>query len=127
MKDEQFERLVKEGLQAIPQKALALLDNVDVVIEEDLSQEKREELELEENETLLGLYEGVPRTKRGPNYSAVLPDKISIFKKPILEEAQDSEKIKELVRDTVWHEIAHHFGMDEAEVTKAKRKRKPNH
>jgi predicted Zn-dependent protease with MMP-like domain len=65
--------------------------------------------------TLFGLYQGVPQTKRG-NYTMVLPDKITIFKLPMLAAARDEPDLKEIVANTVWHEIAHHFGLDEAEV-----------
>jgi len=66
----------------------------------------------------------VPQVSRGANYTAVLPDKITIFQKPIEDEATDKEDIKKIVRDTVWHEIAHHFGMDESRVREAEVKRR---
>jgi len=72
---------------------------------------------------IFGLYEGVPQTKRG-NYGQVLPDKITIFQKPIEEFAHSEEEIKEIVKNTVWHEIAHHFGMDEKRVRAAEKARR---
>ena len=69
------------------------------------------------------MYEGVPQGERGTNYTGVIPDKITIFKKPIEDEASDEKDIREIAKDTVWHEIAHHFGMDESRVRQAETKR----
>jgi len=124
MDDQEFEQLVNAGIEAIPKKFLDLLDNVAVTIEQEPSPEQVNTYQLTHNRTLLGLYEGVPQSKRGTNYTAVLPDKITIFRGPILRIAVEPERIKQMVKDTVWHEIAHHFGMDEAEVRNAERKRR---
>lgn len=125
MSDEEFEQLVREGIRAIPQKFLDLLDNVAVTIESNPRPDQMTKYELTHGHTLLGLYEGVPLSGRGPSYTAVLPDKITIFRLPIEEAAGgDPEQIKQIVKDTVWHEIAHHFGMDEEEVRKAEEKRR---
>jgi predicted Zn-dependent protease with MMP-like domain len=124
MTNEAFEELVNQGIAAIPQKFLDLLDNVAIVIEDEPNAAQIKEYRLTHGHTLLGLYEGVPQNRRAPQYTAVLPDKITIFKKPIEEiSGFDPEHIKQTVKDTVWHEIAHHFGMDEHEVRNAERKR----
>jgi predicted Zn-dependent protease with MMP-like domain len=124
MTDEEFEQLVNAGIEAIPQRFLDLLNNVAVTIEHEPSAEQLAKHNLTRGQTLLGLYEGVPQSRRGVNYTAVLPDKITIFRGPILSLADTPEKIKQMVKDTVWHEIAHHFGMDEIEVRNAERKRR---
>ena|SRR3989344_6144205 len=111
-----FEEAVREGIRAIPGKFLNLLDNVDIVVEDEPSLAQRRKMRLRSDMTLLGLYEGVPRTKRGSGYSFVLPDKITIFQKPIEEAARDEEHLRRIVRDTVWHEFAHHFGIEEGRV-----------
>ena len=121
---EQFEELVNAGIEAIPKKFLDLLDNVAVTIDQEPTTIQLAKFKLQHNSTLLGLYEGVPQNRRGANYTAVLPDKITIFRGPILRIAQDPEAIKQMVKATVWHEIAHHFGMDEHEVRFAERKRR---
>ena len=123
MTGREFEKLVEEGLSAIPEKFVRMLKNVAVVIAEEPTREQREVAELEENEMLLGLYEGIPQVKRDGGYFGVLPDKITIFKKPILEAAETPEEIREIVKDTVWHEIARHFGMEEDEVSRAEERR----
>jgi len=127
MNDKQFEKLVQEGIAAIPEKFLRLLENVAVVVEDDVSDEARRKMGMGDADDLLGLYEGVPKTKRGAGYTGVLPDKITIFKRPILESASTPDEVREIVKETVWHEIAHHFGMEEDEVHGASLRRSPKH
>jgi predicted Zn-dependent protease with MMP-like domain len=121
---EEFEKIVEEGLKAIPEKFLRKLSNVAIVVEDEPTPAQKKKLNIHPNWTLFGLYEGVPQVSRGVNYNAVLPDKITIFKRPIEQEAADEEDVKEMVKNTVWHEIAHHFGMDEARVRRAEIKRR---
>lgn len=113
---EEFETIIEGGIRAIPEKFLKLLDNVDIVVEDEPTSLQRRKMKLRSDMTLFGLYEGVPRTKRGSGYSFVLPDKITIFQKPIEEAARDEEHLRRIVRDTVWHEFAHHFGIEEGRV-----------
>ena len=124
MDRESFEQLVKKGIEEIPEKFLRLLDNVAMIIEDEPTREQKSKLHMQKGMTLFGLYEGVSRARRGSSYFGVLPDKITIFRKPILEAAENEEKVKEIVRETVWHEIAHHFGFDEKGVRKAEKKRR---
>ena len=119
---EEFEQLVKEGIDAIDEKFLQKLKNVEIVIEDDPTPFQIERLKLR-GALLFGLYEGIPQTKR-EGYGQVLPDKITIFKNPIEKVFFRPEDIKKAVKDTVWHEIAHHFGMDERQVRDAERKRR---
>lgn len=123
MTKKEFEKLVAEGIAAVPEKFARLLENVAIVIETEPSERQRREMALHEDETLFGLYEGIPHADRGSDYSGVLPDKITIFMSPILEEARDETGVCEIVRDTVWHEIAHHFGFNEKEIEAAEGKR----
>ena len=120
---EKFEEIVVDGMKAIPEKFLAKLDNVAVVVETQPSPAQIKKLKIRKGWTLFGLYEGVPQAARGAHYSAVLPDKITIFQKPIEEAARSEEEIKEIVKNTVWHEIAHHFGIGEARVRQAEARR----
>ena len=119
-----FEKLVRDGIRDIPEKFLRKLDNVAIVIEDEPTPAQKKKLNIHSGWTLLGLYEGVSQTRRGANYNAVLPDKITIFQKPIEKEARDEKDLKEIVRNTVWHEIAHHFGMSEAQARQAEIKRR---
>jgi predicted Zn-dependent protease with MMP-like domain len=121
---EQFEKIVEKGIKAIPEKFLQKLDNVAIVVEDEPTSVQKKELGIRSDWVLFGLYEGVPQERRGVSYNAVLPDKITIFQKPIKEEAADEQDVEEIVKNTVWHEIAHHFGMDEARVQRAETKRR---
>jgi len=123
MERKKFEETVNEGIKDIPEKFLKKIENVDIVIEEEPSSDQLEKLRMRKNSLLLGLYEGIPQTKRW-YYGQVLPDKITIFKKPIEKVAHSEEEIKKIVRNTVWHEIAHHFGLDEKAVREAEKKKK---
>jgi len=123
MTREKFEKLVQEGIKAIPKRFLEKLDNVDIVIEEEPTSYQLKKLRAKKNLILFGLYEGVPKTKRW-HYSQVLPDKITIFKGPIERYAKSESQIRELVKNTVWHEIAHHFGFSERGVRELEKNRR---
>ena len=122
MTHEEFENLVRQGIDSIDEKFLKKLKNVEIVVEDDPTLFQLEKLKLR-GALLFGLYEGVPQTKR-EQYGQVLPDKITIFKNPIEKIYSLPEDVKKAVADTVWHEIAHHFGMDEHRVREAERKRR---
>lgn len=108
----QFEKLVEDGLALIPEEIRALMNNVQIVIEDEPGEKLLEELNVPADETLFGLYQGVPLTERSTAYSA-LPDRIIIFRRPLLEEFDDPLDIRREVARTVIHEVAHHFGIGE--------------
>ncbi len=112
MQVEEFEDLVVDALDSLPEDLLSLLDNVDVVIEEWPSSDQRDRANSDRG-MLLGLYEGVPLTARDSGYNIVLPDKITIFQRPIENICKTRDEVTEQVRKTVIHEIGHHFGIDE--------------
>lgn len=122
MTNEEFEKLVGEGIDSIDPKFLAKLKNVDIVIEDNPTPQQLEKLKIRGG-VLFGLYEGIPLTKRA-GYGNVLPDKITLFKKSFERVYGSPESIRRAVKDTVWHEIAHHFGMDEHQVRQAEKNRK---
>lgn len=114
-----FEELVREGMEAIPLRFQQKIDNVAIVVADAPTREQLLANHVPQGDTLLGLYEGVPLTERGEYYGTgiVLPDKITVFKLPILEAGGGNiDKIKLIVRDTVWHEVAHYFGYDDDEI-----------
>ena len=117
MQEEVFEQLVGEVIDTLPEEFAQKLDNVVVVVEDHPTQEQMQKLHLRPWTNLLGLYEGVSLQGRASEPS-ILPDKITIFKLPILSISQDPEDIKKNVRDTVLHEIAHHFGFSDEEIQK---------
>jgi predicted Zn-dependent protease with MMP-like domain len=123
MERDKFEQLVEEALDRIPGEFLARLENVAIVVEDEPNEFQRKKIGLGENQLLFGLYEGVPQIRRGPRYGMVLPDKITIFQGPIEFFCQTDEEIKEKIKDTVWHEIAHHFGTNEERVREIEKNR----
>jgi predicted Zn-dependent protease with MMP-like domain len=116
MSDEEFLKLVDAGIDALRPDVKERMKNVAIVIADEPTPLQREENNLGEGDTLFGLYEGIPQTERGVSDDLVMPDKITIFKLPILATYSDPEDIATCVENTVWHEVAHHFGMEEDEV-----------
>lgn len=116
MDRERFEWLVARAVQALPEEFVTRLENIDVVVEDWPTVHQLTKAGLRRSQTLLGLYEGVPLTKRGGHYGLVPPDKITIFRKPIEVKCRcDAEIIAEIQR-VVKHEIAHHFGIGDARL-----------
>ena len=124
-----FEKIVEEGYERLPDWVREKIKNVAVLVEDEPSEETRKEEGLAADETLLGLYHGIPLSARGENYGVgmTLPDTITLYQLPIEEAAMEEsgrlnlpleEAVKKVVADTIWHEFAHHFGMDEGEVRK---------
>jgi predicted Zn-dependent protease with MMP-like domain len=111
---ERFRELVREAVALLPDELRREVRNVDLVIEDFPTPEDLEVAGVPRGHTLLGLYHGVPLTARGhENYNLVLPDKISIYQRPIEAICRDDDEIREQVRVTVLHEIAHYFGIDD--------------
>ncbi len=106
-----FEELVAQAVERIPEPYKNRLENVAFLLEDEPSSEQRQRLNLYPNETLFGLYEGVPLPQRGGALKT-LPDKITIFKNPLLTASSSIEELKENIRHTVWHEVAHYYGLD---------------
>ncbi|HRN86909.1 MAG TPA: metallopeptidase family protein [Candidatus Dojkabacteria bacterium] len=124
MDQSEFEQLVKKGIEEIPLEFRQKLDNVAIFVSPYPNHEQQMKINLRPGWTLFGLYEGVPLTKRGTNYAMAMPDRITIFQGPIQNATRgDVDRMRDVVKNTVWHEIAHHFGMDENEVREAERKR----
>lgn len=111
MRREEFERLAAEALDGLPEEFQRRLDNVDLVVAADPTREQVKRAGIGPHQTLFGLYQGVPLTRRDRGYHLVLPDKITIFQRPIEAVCRTNEEIRNLVRKTVVHEIAHHFGI----------------
>ena len=110
---ETFEKLVIRALQGLPDWVQATLDNVEVTVAEAPTMAQLRRVGLGPGQTLLGLYEGVPQTKRTRSYTLILPDKITLFRRPILAVCRTPEQIEARVRSVVIHELAHHFGIDD--------------
>jgi predicted Zn-dependent protease with MMP-like domain len=120
MTREEFEQLVAtEFPLAVPERFQHLIQNVAFLVDAEPSAELRAQEGLQPGETLLGLYHGVSVTARGDNYGigGTLPDTITLFQKPIEEVAKEEAKeVGQVIRETIWHEVAHHFGYDEKQI-----------
>src|SRR5689334_9620196 len=106
-----FRRLVRMALRTLPPRIESQLDNVEIVVEDEPTADQLETSGQEIGE-LFGLYEGIPLTERGSDYSMVLPDRIIIFRGPLERAFPNPRDIAEQVRVTVLHELAHHVGFD---------------
>jgi len=121
MDRERFEWLVSRAIEALPDEFISRLENVDVVVEDYPTQSQLTRTGLKRGQTLLGLYEGVPQTKRGAHYGLVPPDKITIFRKPIEAKCRYNAEITNEIQRVVKHEIAHHFGIGDARLEQLER------
>ena len=122
----EFEKLVVEGYEQLPQWVREKIKNVALLVEDEPSQEDREAEGLGADETLLGLYKGIPLSERGENYGLgmTLPDTITLYQISIEEAAEEDRlPVAQVIAETIWHEFAHHFGMDEGEVRKRESER----
>ena len=127
MNREKFEQLVAKAVEELPEEFITRLENIAVVVEDYPTTTQLAKTRLRRSHTLLGLYEGVPLTKRGRSYGLVPPDKITIFQRPIESQCRNDIEITAEIQRVVQHEIAHHFGIDDAKlkrIEKAKFSRK---
>ena len=111
-----FQQLVTQAIENLPDYFLSKLQNVVVVLEACPTAAQVTGAGLGRSQTLLGLYEGVPQTKRGGHYGLVPPDKITIFQKPIEAICKNDAEIINTIEDVIKHEIAHHFGISDARL-----------
>jgi len=111
MERQKFEALVIRAIEALPSEFRSKLENVDVLVEDWPSPKQVSQLRLRSKTQLLGLYEGIPQTERGRGYNLVLPDKITLFQKPIEAKCRSEREIEAEIGMVVRHEIAHHFGI----------------
>jgi predicted Zn-dependent protease with MMP-like domain len=118
---EEFERITEEEFDALPEEIHRRMENVHVVVEENDSQRRRRKAGIYRQSLLLGLYEGIPLSRRGTDYGVapVLPDRITLFQRNCEAVSGSAEELRATIRDTLVHEIAHHFGMSEREVRDA--------
>jgi predicted Zn-dependent protease with MMP-like domain len=108
--DEQFEQLMGEALDSLPGEHVASIKNVAITWAEEPSEEQRQKIALRNDQLLYGLYEGVPLTAR-QGHTTGMPDKITLFKLPLCYNVFTLAQLKEQIRHTLWHEIAHYYGL----------------
>jgi predicted Zn-dependent protease with MMP-like domain len=112
LSDERFDQLITRAMDELPQEYIRGLKNVAIVMADNPDEYQSAKLKLRHGHLLLGLYEGVPNTARTGLEAGLLPDKITLFKYPILAVSRDEDSLFEQVKRTLWHEIAHYYGLD---------------
>jgi len=122
MLEQDFEKLVEKAVVSLPEHIQKAMDNLAIVVEKSPSPDDLGKTGTKIGNSLLGLYQGVPKTSWGRSFGQILPDKITIFREPIESLASCVQEIAELIRIVVWHEIAHHFGFSEKKVRELERK-----
>jgi predicted Zn-dependent protease with MMP-like domain len=113
--DEEFKNIVAEAIDGVPPRYQKRLENVAFIVEDQPTEEQRQRLSLRPGDSLFGLYEGVPLPQRFGT-TKLLPDKITLFKLPLLRYSRDVEELRDRVAKTVWHEVAHYFGLDHRRI-----------
>ena len=114
--NETFDHLISQAMDELPQEYIKGLNNVAILYADDPDEYQIQKSGLREGNILLGLYEGIPLTKRGGNYTFVLPDKITLFKHSMMMVAHDPNQLYEQIKRTLWHEIAHYYGLDHERI-----------
>ena len=114
--DAQFDQLISRAMDELPQEYITNLNNVAITYADNPTPMQLEQQGVREQGLLLGLYEGVPQTQRGAYYQFVLPDKITLFKHPLIAISEDDEALFQQVKRTLWHEIAHHYGLEHHDI-----------
>lgn len=118
LSDQEFDALISRAMDELPQEYIKGLENVAIVMADNPTEEQARKMKLDNNHLLLGLYEGIPLTKRGAGYTFVLPDKITLFKHPLLMVTHDEASLFAQIKRTLWHEIAHYYGLDHDHIDK---------
>lgn len=121
--DEEFDALISRAMDELPQKYIRGLDNVVIIMADNPTPEQLGRADAHGG-LLLGLYEGVPLTQRGSGWSGMLPDKITLFKHPLLYVSRGSGELFEQIKRTLWHEIAHYYGLGHDRIDELERRGK---
>jgi len=124
VEQEHFEELVRQALATVPTDIAEHIDNVDVEVQAWPSIRQLQSARVPQGRTLLGLYQGVPLTKRNSGYMMVPPDRITIFQGPLERIARTDDELVERVREVVVHEVAHHFGISDARLSQIEAERR---
>ena len=123
--DEQFDAMITRAMDELPQEYIRGLQNVVIVMADEPDELQREKLKLRQDHLLLGLYQGVPRTMRTGNESGILPGKITLFKHPLLAITHDEASLFQQIKRTLWHEIAHYYGLDHGRIDELQGRARP--
>jgi len=115
LSDELFQELIDQAFDSLPKTHRDRVQNVAILFADEPTPEQRYELELRHDQTLLGLYQGIPLSRRQGQVS-MYPDRITLFKHPLLMQAHDLTSLREAIRHALWHEIAHYYGLNHDQI-----------
>jgi len=113
LKRERFEQIVAEAMQQLPPRFREAIDNVAIRVQDAPTRAQLRDWDIDPDEILLGIYVGIPLTERTTNYNLVAPDLIYLFQRSIEEECENEDEMREVIRHTLFHEVAHYFGIDD--------------
>ena len=116
MTRERFEQLVTEAITLIPKRFRREMRNLAIVVEDQPSRELLAEMEIEGPDSLYGLYQGTPLPERTWTHGNALPDRITLYRRPIEEECDDEDEVRAVIGETLIHEVGHYFGLSEEEI-----------
>lgn len=122
--DEQFDTLITRAMNELPQEYIREMHNVAIVMSDEPDDAQKLKLKLRGDQLLLGLYEGVPRTQQTGSESGLLPSKITLFKHSLLMVAHDEASLFDQIKRTLWHEIAHYYGLDHGHIDALQQRKK---
>lgn len=114
--DERFDELISRAMDELPQEYITNMQNVVIVQQDEPTPDQVEQMKLDPHQMLLGLFEGVPLTQQGSGWSGMLPSKITLFKHPILAVVNSEAALFEQIKRTIWHEIAHYYGLSHSHM-----------
>lgn len=121
LSDQEFDRLVTKAMDELPEDYIKNLDNVAIVMQDNPTDEQKDKMKIREGTLLLGLFEGIPKTSTS---AGMFPSKITLFKEQILAIARDEQSLFEQIKRTLWHEIAHYYGLSHQHMEERQRKKK---
>lgn len=121
LSDEEFDQLIARAMDELPQEYIQNMHNVAIVMSDAPDAEQAQRLQLRGDQLLLGLFEGVPRTLQTGSESGLLPGKITLFKNQILATAHDDASLFAQIKRTIWHEIAHYYGLDHSDMDRRRK------
>ena len=116
MTREKFEKLVAEAIRLIPARFRREMKNLALIVEDEPSPQLLEEMEIEPPDSLYGLYQGTPLPERSWGFGNTLPDRVTLFQKPIEEDCLDEDDVRMMIGETLIHEVGHYFGLSEEEI-----------
>ena len=120
--DEEFDALISQAMDELPPERIKGLDNIAITYADLPTEYQIQKLKLRGDRLLLGLYEGIPLTKRGAGYNLVLPDKITLFKLPLAQISRDEADFRYQIKHPLWHEIAHFYGLNHDDIRAREKK-----